>query len=115
MKLIPKLFILILFALVNTQFACNKENKAKVQRGIGEIYFTGDYAVDGCGFFIEINGEEYKPENEQSLHEEYAISGRTTVFIEYILLSEKIEVACGFSGLIQYNGINIISIETFER
>lgn len=76
------------------------------------LRWTGDYAADGCGFFMTIDDHEYKPENESIIDDGYKSDSETQVVIEYRILSEQIEFWCGeMSDPLMRDGIRIISIQ----
>ena len=75
------------------------------------LTWTGEYEVDGCGFFIIINEHKYKSENESIIDDSYKISGETTVKVEYEILNKTIESWCGdLPYTTKTDGIKIISI-----
>ena len=83
------------------------------------LTWTGEYEVDGCGFFITINGEEYKPEYEDSIDdsfkEVYSPYG-TEVVVEYQILDRNIESYCESRPTTRtLPAIEIISIHRSER
>ena len=61
------------------------------------LNWTGDYAADGCGFFITIDGKKYKPENEDIIDDSFErfSSSKIEVVIEYKLLNTEIARYCG--------------------
>ena len=59
-----KIRILILICALGFSLSCKKSNDSNNLKSDAVLTWTGDYAVDGCGFFITINNHEYKPENE---------------------------------------------------
>lgn len=100
------LFIL-LFAVVFL-VSCDKDNRKEDAL----IQWTGDYAADGCGFFVTINGEEYKPENESFIDNNFKVSEGTSVKLTYRLLNKEIESSCGDSPtLTMTEGIKIILLQ----
>ena len=106
------IFILIIFEILS----CSKDHSPLISNNILEndavLRWTGEYAVDGCGFFIIINGHKYKPENESIISENFKMNHDIEVIIEYKNLDKKIERSCGdlpIPDLI--DGIEIISIE----
>lgn len=77
------------------------------------LRWTGDYAVDGCGFFILIGDQEYKPENESVIGDKYKTNDDMTVLIEYRILSERIEFSCGdLPNPLTREAIRIITLKT---
>ena len=103
--------VLVLIVLVGFLFSCNK-NSSNEEYGKKEaiLIWTGDYAVDGCGFFLQINNHKYKPENESIIDNSFK-TGSTLVIAEYQILNKQISSACGdlpYATLT--DGIRIISI-----
>ena len=104
------IFFLNLFLITLTFVSCKKDNETIKDNGV--LSWTGDYAVDGCGFFITINDHEYKPENESIIDDSYKIGGDINVLIEYQILNRQIENICGDMPNATFtDGIKIISIE----
>lgn len=76
------------------------------------LTWTGEYAVDGCGFFIELNGETYKPSDESKFGDEYKTVYPIIVQIEYELPGNELYYYCGDLPESQIKKtINIISIK----
>ena len=106
------IFILIILEI----FSCSKDDSPLFSNNILEndavLRWTGDYAVDGCGFFIIINGHEYKPENESIIDDSFKMNHDIEVKIEYKILDKKIESWCGdLPNPTLTDGIIIITIE----
>lgn len=102
--------ILFLISISAIFWSCTKNNDSKYLKSEGVLLWTGDYAVDGCGFFITIDDHKYKPENESFIDETYK-SERCNVVVVYQLSDHTIESACGDSPtLLSTDGIKIISI-----
>jgi len=100
--------IVILTSVLLLIFAsCTKEE-------IGQdavLKWKGEYEVDGCGFFIELKGETYKPNNEDEIGEEFKKNPLSNVVIDYKLLNKDTEYNCGDLPEIQKEKtIDIISI-----
>lgn len=81
-----------------------------------ELVWTGDYAVDGCGFFLRMGETEYKPENESFIDGKYKVDTLTfDVIVEYKKLNDMIETQCGLNpDPVIRNGITILSLEEQE-
>ena len=61
------------------------------------LTWTGDYFKDGCGFFITIDGQEYKPENEDFIDDSFKGADspfEIPVIIEYKLLDKRADSYC---------------------
>lgn len=92
----------------------NKEKEGKVLKSEGFLSWTGAYDIDGCGFFIRIDDEEYKPENEGSIDESFksTTAPEIEVVVEYKELNREIEKWCGdLPEPTVTKGIKVISIE----
>jgi hypothetical protein len=100
--------ILLIFTL-GFFLSCNKSEDSKTLKSQAVLKWFGDYAVDGCGFFITINSHSYKPENESIIDNSFK-SDSCNVTVEYQLLDKKISSSCGFISPIKTDGIKIISI-----
>jgi len=97
--------LLLLFAFIS----CDEEEQVYTKEAV--LKWQGYYAADGCGFFLEIDNKEYKPENENIINDEFKVSDSTLVLVTFECLREKIEYWCGWSGQLQMEGIKIKSIE----
>jgi len=97
----PFLFVIIFVS-------CNEENDVYTKVAILKWQ---NPAGDGCGFFVEIDKKEYKPESENIISEEFKTSDSIPVIVTFIYLDKKLTYWCGWSGQIQSDGIKIISIE----
>lgn len=87
-----KLLLLLSIILI---IGCEDKKEDAILEANAVLRWTGDFAVDGCGFFIDIEDHEYKPEAEASINDSLKIFGSVEVFIRYELLKEKIEYFCG--------------------
>jgi hypothetical protein len=103
----------LLILLIIPLFSCNDSNNDNSNlTSTATVQWTGDYAVDGCGFFVIIDGHKYKPENESIIDSSFSASFESTVIVEYELLNKKIGSSCGdlpYPTLT--DGIKIISIK----
>ena len=79
------------------------------------LEWRGDKEIEGCGFFILMNDNVYKPVNEEIINNSFK-SSNTYVVIEYELLNKKIETLCYDShySQLEHDGIRIISIKKRE-
>jgi len=90
--------------------SCNETEK-EVYTKEAILKWQGDYAVDGCGFFIEIDNEEYKPENEDFIGDEFKMSGNIPVIVKFKYTGEKVTYYCSRVSPLEADGIKLISIE----
>ncbi len=97
-----KVFYFVLIAVASFCLSCReyehylapKETSHPTSEAI--LLWTGDYAADGCGYFIELDSIRYKPIDEDSIDNRYQELGlRTRVFIEYELPEILIGKYCG--------------------
>ena len=78
------------------------------------LHWQGDYAVDGCGFFVEIDSKMYKPSNEQIISDRYKQNSETQVSVRFRYLDHKINSYCfDAPSAIASDGIEIIEISDF--
>jgi len=107
---VKAIIFLNLILITLTFLSCDKDNDIIKDNGV--LSWTGDYAVDGCGFFITISDHKYKPENESIIDDSYKKDYDINVLIEYQILNRQIESWCGDSpNATLTDGIKIISIE----
>ena len=100
------LSILFLAVLVILAFSC-EDNEVNIATD-ATLIWTGEYDVDGCGFFIEIDSVEYKAENEEIIPPAFKVDYPLSVSIQYIDLLYDIEYSCGDS--ISTNKIKAIKL-----
>ena len=98
---------MLITVLIFILAGCTKEEMGKD----AIIRWTGEYKVDGCGFFIDLNGKTYKPDNENKISEEFK-KNSAAVVIDYRLPNKDIEYNCGdLPEKQKANAIEIISIK----
>jgi len=105
-KLIP---FLTLFLFLG----CDDKKEDKIQEILEAnalLRWEGDYSYDGCGFFIDIGEQEYKPEDELAIADSFKVSGGVDVFIKYELLNEIVSYNCGMMPS-ELDGIKLHSLE----
>ena len=73
------------------------------------LIWSGDYAVDGCGFSLEFDNKKYKPENEDIIPSDFKNNSQIKVKIRFKYLHKEIEYYCGFQ-IVTDEGIEIIKI-----
>ncbi|KAA3610768.1 MAG: hypothetical protein D8M58_21240 [Calditrichaeota bacterium] len=106
MKLKQYMLLLIFFLAHN----CSNSVGNDVITKEGIVIWEGSYAVDGCGFSIEIEDKIYKPENEEIISVDFTISHRTQAIIRFEYLHKELEYSCGFSGPQLREGIKLIAV-----
>lgn len=103
-------FYPVLFSfLALSATSCDKDDELEVREATATLHW-GDYAVDGCGFTIALNGKEYKPDNEQDISSTYMKNEPTTVKLKYTLPGKKARYICGF-GHHEAERIIVLSIK----
>lgn len=76
------------------------------------LRWTGDYALDGCGYIIVMDQVEYKPLNENVIDPGYKLDYDVKVAVTYEIPHDEKEIACGMTKEPVYReGIQIISLE----
>lgn len=96
--------------LLLTSFSCDKDDDLEIMEATATLVWSGDYAVDGCGFIIYLNDQNYKPENEQEIDNKFKNQDSQTVRIKYTFPAEPKEYSCGW-GLPKKSTIRLLSIK----
>ena len=108
-----KIKILFVICILGFLFSCKKEAVITdyVQKE-AVLTWTGEYAVDGCGFFITIDGHKYKPENESIIDNSFKTNDPyIMVIVDCQVLNKQIETGCGdLPYTTKTDGIKISSI-----
>jgi hypothetical protein len=102
--------LLALLAFMLTAFSCDKEDDLEVMEATATLIWSGDYAVDGCGFSIQLNDKHYKPDNEQDIDAKFKTESHQTVRIKYSLPAKDLEYSCGWRKH-KSNSIRLLSIK----
>jgi len=106
-----KIYFVSLIFITCMVLSCDKDN-SDILKDNGVLSWTGDYAVDGCGFFITIDNNKYKPENESIIDDSYKTVDDINVLVEYEILNKKVESYCGdIPNATLTDGIKIIWIQ----
>lgn len=74
------------------------------------IIWAGEYEIDGCGFFVEIDSVRHKPINEDFFTADFQIPGDTSVEMKYLDLNKEITSQCGFGYPFEIKGIEVLDI-----
>lgn len=80
-----------------------------------QVRWTGPQAADGCGFFLEFNGNAYKPVNEEIIPDELQDFQTRTVRITYEFTDEAGQYSCGMQGETYPLKLRIISMNIEEE
>ena len=113
-----KLVIISIFLIGVLMTGCSdsvEPTSENIQFKEAVIRWMGEYAVDGCGFAIEIDSKMYKAKNESILDDKYKKNDPAKVYLKFRYLDEEIVNYCGDSPLPQKtDGIEIVDILDFE-
>jgi hypothetical protein len=105
-----KYILYILFLIPLLFLSCDKENEIHTDNGV--LDWDGEYEVDGCGFFIIIDDNTYKPVNESIIPDSLKKDELTNIKVEYYIQKDPVELFCYDSpDIILSDAIEIISIE----
>ncbi|MDX5421362.1 MAG: hypothetical protein LPK14_03850 [Hymenobacteraceae bacterium] len=110
-----KLSLLLLPALLLLT-SCEKEDEndgSTFERVEGTLSWSGDYAVDGCGFQLQVGEQSYKPINEEDIADSYKSASPTPVEVKMINFNRKEKVPCGLQNA-EKNIIKILDIRRRE-
>ncbi|MCJ8163350.1 hypothetical protein MKJ04_00745 [Pontibacter sp. E15-1] len=74
--------------------SCNKDDDGcYVPETIeATLHWTGDYALDGCGYILTIGDTDYKPKNEEDIPDTYKQPPITDVNVQILHYSENVRV-----------------------
>ena len=113
MKTLPATIIAAVVVLLN--LSCSEKEDILTDNNTyiknASIRWQGDYAVDGCGFFVDIDNKTYKPENEEIIGEDFKTDHPVPALLEIKFLERKVEYYCGDLPYInKIEGIRILSI-----
>ncbi len=98
---------LVLLAILSTFIACKKEDDNDLQRAI--VMWHGPYELDGCEYFVEIDGTEFKPLNEEIFGDQFQNGESVEIEINYIETGNT-DIPCGLM-LHSYPSIRIYSFQ----
>ncbi|WP_439882203.1 hypothetical protein ACSX1A_03370 [Pontibacter sp. MBLB2868] len=105
--------ILFTFALLFSSpgfISCSKDTEtdgATLETVEATLFWSGDYAVDGCGFTLTVDGAYQKPVNEADIANSYKTNTPTQVEVKLINYHKNVK-ACQ-TGL-DMNSIKILDI-----
>ncbi len=75
------------------------------------VIWQGDFAVDGCGFFVKVDSISYRPVNPAFL--DSALINPpfdTIVTMRYLNLRRTITSSCGEGGPFEINALEVLDI-----
>ena len=102
---------IILVVFLFTTVACQEPSNTIYEEN-ATLIWTGEYEVDGCGFFVEIDSVQYKPQSESVVSPHFKERSRVNVTIQYLDLQYEIEYYCGDLPEAQKVGaIRVISLD----
>lgn len=91
--------------------SCAKNDNTDMLISNAILTWTGDYELDGCGYFIVIDNYQYKPENEDAIDDSFKSIVEILVTVKYQKLDKQITTYCFNSQPNnQHDAIKIISI-----
>ena len=105
-----KCLFLVISVISITSCDLFTESENQIVTKVAVLFWSGEYAVDGCGFSVEFDHRKYKPENEDIIPDDFKNNSETIVKIRFIYLNNEIEYYCGFSETFKAEGIKIIKI-----
>ncbi|MEE9430189.1 MAG: hypothetical protein V3V16_04055 [Melioribacteraceae bacterium] len=106
-NLIRIIFVTLLISVA----ACTEPSDIVFERN-ATLIWTGEYEVDGCGFFIKVDSVQYKANSESVISNIYKEKDSTNVVIQYKNLHFDKEYYCVDLPKVQTIGvIQIISLE----
>ncbi|MHA6248165.1 hypothetical protein ACXYMU_09535 [Pontibacter sp. CAU 1760] len=75
------LYSLALLAALLSLTSCDDEEGCELDLRTVEatLHWTGDYAIDGCGYILKIGDVDHKPENEDDIPDSYKTYPPTAV------------------------------------
>lgn len=83
----------VAFGLIMALFSCNQQQNVLTTEA--SLRWTGMIAADGCGFFLDIDGQEYKPVNEEIIPKHFQQQETILVRLTYKIEEKRIEYSCG--------------------
>jgi len=114
-KLILLSFISLVLMLTGCSESTNPDSDHIIIKD-AVLYWNGDYAVDGCGFLLEMDSKFYKPENEDFIKDKYKQNYETSIRVKFKYLDKKINTYCfDSSSPFEYDGIELIEISDFAH
>jgi hypothetical protein len=91
--------------------SCKKEDsQATTETTCAMLQWTGDYAIDGCGYRLFVNMDEHKITNEDIIPEKYktANSNKSSVQVKLLNYHRKEIKPCQLP--VELNAVKILEI-----
>ena len=105
-----RIFILCLTTLTSLLLlvSCEEEEieSITVETIDATLAWSGDYALDGCGYILQVGEAEYKPSNEKDISSSYKTSPPTRV--EAKIINNKTVKACSTGE--EMNNVEVVSL-----
>lgn len=109
----PLLWVLGFILL--THQSCQQETSRPQHQAEAMLIWTGDASLEsGCGYFVKIAGEEFKPVNENLIPQALKGEASLPVVVTYRPLSERIKYSCSQGADAIGEGIRLYSIRRKE-
>tara|TARA_R110002050_G_scaffold300621_3_gene471026 strand:+ start:1204 stop:1557 length:354 start_codon:yes stop_codon:yes gene_type:complete len=106
--------LIVLAAATFVVSSCKKETAkfdSEVKTKTAILHYTRSYAVDGCGYFLDIDSKQYKPDNEEII-DTLGATEDVTVIVEFQYLENSIFTNCGDARKpLEHKGVHLISIK----
>ena len=113
MKNLFPAFLLLNFTLLSL-YSCSSNIEQPTINSTGTLRWTGPLAADGCGFFVDIEGKEYKPSNEEVTPVSFMENNSSQVQIQYRVLKEPIEYSCGMLPVRHFRSIELVEVTKLQ-
>ena len=108
-----RLFLLcqtiLLSLLLLTSCEGDEEDCFTTETTDATLVWTGDYALDGCGYILVVGEAEHKPENEKSIPDSYKTPSPTAVEAKFINYGRQVTTC--MTG-VEMNSIKVLSLRT---
>ena len=105
---------LLVLSLVAAQYvvtSCCKDEEqdgSTMEKTDATLIWTGDYALDGCGFMLQIGEVRHKPVNEADISSAYKTSSPTAVEATIINYNKKTRICMAGTEI---NSIKILDLQ----
>lgn len=87
-------YALLLAAFTISAFSCDKDEDLEVLEEVAAITWSGDYAVDGCRFHVQIGEKRFKPANEVDIDDSFKSYDPIPVEVKFVQLGQR-DFQCG--------------------
>ncbi|MEJ8800695.1 hypothetical protein [Pontibacter sp. H249] len=91
--------------------SCEKEDESYTTETVDAVLkWSGNYAVDGCGFFLVVGEQQYKFVNETTIPETYKESGWDGTAVEVKMINYNKKIMAGCQVPVEVNSAKILEI-----